>query len=493
MKQTPLIILAAITTICLLVFACRKEIDYLIHDRDRVTPDLLESAQVWYLQRLSSDPSIPRLLPTWKDAWGIQSVNGDSLVIVPAPENYIGVKDISVRRFFVFKTDGVSVSDGRIVEFVGESFDVSSQVDLLLKHFRSDVVPGFTGIVLDYDVNYDLFDKKSYTGGQLDNRDVGLVNLSGYEMHILAKSKWTRRAPIQSMSREVISAAIPCPPYTETYNGVPGNLAGNCVITFLVYTTLSSNGCIASKTYNYLSHTCPVPEGSGSGSPASGSGSSGSGDGPPYGGGAYSNTITNNIKDPCINNTISNAINSPNLALELIDDIIKELDSDLAVDIQVEDGETNGNYPGEMQDAEITKVNGIPRKFSAKLVLDSSYVVDASQEGTVAIFIHEVLHSYIAKAGLIDGTNNIDHHQTMAEKYVAPMASYLQGLFGISEFDAYALSWAGLTYTSAFSDVLTFEIGGETYDKSDLLIASAAYMGRGGDGNLLNGTEHCSN
>jgi len=63
----------------------------------------------------------------------------------------------------------------------------------------------------------------------------------------------------------------------------------------------------------------------------------------------------------------------------------------------------------------------------------------------------------------------------------------------ISEFDAFSLAWSGLTYTGAYANVASFEIGGTTYSKADIIQASAKYMGRGADGNLLSGTELCEN
>jgi|GEM_PF-4924303 len=285
MKQTSLAILVVISGLCLLVFACRKELDYLIHDRERVAPDVMESAQVWYLQQLNPDPSIPRLVPTWKDTWSTVSIDHGKLLVVPAPENYVAAKDMTVRRFFVFKMAGGGISGGRIVEFVGEGYDVSSNIDRLLELYRSNAIPDFTGLVLEYDVNYEPLSKRSFTDGKKDSRDIELVNVPVLDWKeslggILPEIQFGEK----TMSKEVHASALGCNPYEEIYNGVPSGLAEDCVITFSV-TTNSYNGCITKKTYNYLSHSCPSHEGSGSGSNSGGSGSAGGGDAPPYGGG----------------------------------------------------------------------------------------------------------------------------------------------------------------------------------------------------------------
>lgn len=80
----------------------------------------------------------------------------------------------------------------------------------------------------------------------------------------------------------------------------------------------------------------------------------------------------------------------------------------------------------------------------------------------------------------------------MATDFVTPMATYLQGLFGISQFDAFALAWGGLTYTGAYANVSSFEIGGISYTKSQIIQTSAKYLGRDQHGNLLAGQDLCA-
>ncbi|SKC00533.1 hypothetical protein SAMN05660226_04200, partial [Parapedobacter luteus] len=200
--------------------------------------------------------------------------------------------------------------------------------------------------------------------------------------------------------------------------------------------------------------------------------------------------INNEIDDPCLGQTINKALDRSEPVMGLITDIIRELDGDKSVEINVVDGITPSGKPGQVVAPTTTWAGNVPIKFSATLILHEGYMPDVSQEGAIAIFIHEVLHAYFSKAEHINNTE-IDHHQTMATKYVAPMASYLQGLFGISQFDAFSLAWSGLTYTGAYASVTSFDIGGTTYSKSDIVQASAKYMGRGADGNLLKGKELC--
>jgi len=229
------------------------------------------------------------------------------------------------------------------------------------------------------------------------------------------------------------------------------------------------------------------------GGPLPGTGGGGGGPvGGETGGGNSSSDITNEIDDPCLKQTIDKALTYSASAVDLISDIIKELDGNvgLQIDINVVDGITPQGKPGEAN-MTLTKVNGIPTEFTGTIVLHEAYMPDVSQEGAVAIFIHEVIHAYLIKADLINDVNDHFQHDTMAAKYVAPMASYLQGLFGISEFEAFSLAWSGLSDSNAYKNVLSFEIGDTSYSKNTVEVAGANYKGRGADGNLLAGMELC--
>src|SRR5690606_5121510 len=108
--------------------------------------------------------------------------------------------------------------------------------------------------------------------------------------------------------------------------------------------------------------------------------------------------------------------------MDVISDIIQEVGGNAGLkvlDITVKDGTTRQGFPGEAQDMTLTKVNRSPEIFTGTIVLHEDYMPDVSQEGAVAIFIHEVLHAYIGKDELITGVK-VDDHQTMATEYVGP-------------------------------------------------------------------------
>ena len=202
--------------------------------------------------------------------------------------------------------------------------------------------------------------------------------------------------------------------------------------------------------------------------------------------------INDQIGDLCLSQTINKALNQSETVMGVITDIIRELDGDKSVTINVKSGTTNSGKPGETQAPTVTWVNGVPSQFTTTVMFDNSYIQDVSQEGTIAIFIHEILHAYISKSALIGRNQNIDHHQYMAETYVEPMAEFLLQLFDISELDAFSLAWGGLFYSGGFNDVSSFHIAGADYSKTDIIQASAKFMGRDTSGNMLRGTEQCS-
>ncbi|RYG20363.1 MAG: hypothetical protein EOO07_05005, partial [Chitinophagaceae bacterium] len=53
-------------------------------------------------------------------------------------------------------------------------------------------------------------------------------------------------------------------------------------------------------------------------------------------------------------------------------------------------------------------------------------------------------------------------HQTIATNYIAPMASFISGLYGIDLGDAMAISWDGLGGTKAYKENDSFTIGSGT-------------------------------
>ncbi len=160
---------------CLLLFACGKDIVNSINERRNPGSHMLESAGAWHLQHLQlpvNDKSY--LSPIWKDSW--VSENDRSLLIVPAPEHNVNNPNFSIRRFLIFRVSGNKVVDGRIVEFLGEKYNVNDNIDLLVKQYDSTNIPNFNGAVLQYDVNYNFITSAHYSNGMKDKSTVRIIS-----------------------------------------------------------------------------------------------------------------------------------------------------------------------------------------------------------------------------------------------------------------------------------------------------------------------------
>src|SRR5690606_34866731 len=101
----------------LVLFSCRKDIEYYIQGRAASSPQTLENAKIFYLVNLDSENVGNRLNPHWKDSWAIGRDDGSSLLVVPSNGKKLNNKDFTFRRFFIFSLSGDEVADGRIVEF----------------------------------------------------------------------------------------------------------------------------------------------------------------------------------------------------------------------------------------------------------------------------------------------------------------------------------------------------------------------------------------
>ena len=253
---------------CLLIFSCRKDIRNFILDRDAPPSSVLESAQAWHSQHIDVDATVPLLRPHWNDAWMVKATDSSSLLIVSASDKYVRSGDISIRRLFVFKTAGGSVTDGKIVELVGKKYNVKKNTDFLLKNYNQDHIDKFNGGIFQYDINYRSISNATFENGQRSNKFSHIMTLPG-------KSKVNQGKPKMTLSGES------CAPVTPTFVNWPLNLTDDCEVTVLHTVSYNtSTGCAISETYTMLAYSCPVDDGSGSGS-----GSSGDPGDPNFGGG----------------------------------------------------------------------------------------------------------------------------------------------------------------------------------------------------------------
>jgi len=207
----------------------------------------------------------------------------------------------------------------------------------------------------------------------------------------------------------------------------------------------------------------------------------------------YIRKFINNITEPCLKSTVDKAINSASSMMGLVAEIISRFDDETSVEITINEEERSDAYPGRADDFYMLRhsVTGKMIKFAGTIYLNKNYMPEVSQEGVIAVLIHEIMHAYIRETELFERLpigDNSQHHQIFADNYITPMAEFLIQLFGISSLDAHALAWSGLADLNSPLSVL---IDGTTYSRNDLFYISAAYMGRGADGQHLAGTDKC--
>ncbi|SFA41240.1 hypothetical protein SAMN04488511_102277 [Pedobacter suwonensis] len=296
MKKNALLVLSLLLCGCLLIFACRKDLNNYLLDRDSASSPLIESAKIWRLRNLTFDKAngtAPSkiLKPHWQDAWQIKSSDGSLLLIVPTSEHFISNSDVKVRRFFVFTTKNGNVEKGRILELIGFKYNVEANLDLILKNIGSNISSDFSGSVIEYDINYRRLNSIGYLKGKKIDMAAEIINIGPDEIGHLYKSAQKKGGTGKLMlsgNNNLVMSQEDCPYVQPVFLNFPATLCQDGYVTVehsFTYDPLT--GCLLSETYTYMYQTCPgvstsnPGQGSGSGS---GSGSGTGSSNPDYGG-----------------------------------------------------------------------------------------------------------------------------------------------------------------------------------------------------------------
>lgn len=237
MKRSSLYTLTLLFTGLLVLFSCRKDIEYYLLDRDRPTSEVLENAKIWYLQSIDKENVRQRLKPHWKDAWTVSRGGRSPIVVVPANERRLRNRDrdISIRRFFVFTLRGEDVADGNIVEFVGEKYDVSKNLDFLLQAFGKEEVTGFNGSFITYDINYGYINSAVFKNGKKVNATTEIKSLDRDGVQQVLKKHTVFGRPLEKLA-SVSGIAYwdddECPEVYPSWVGPPlSGIGANCVVS----------------------------------------------------------------------------------------------------------------------------------------------------------------------------------------------------------------------------------------------------------------------
>lgn len=171
----------------LVLFSCSKEINAVVFQPQRAPVSLTESARVWYLEHRQAKATTTEndmLMQYWEKAQILQTADGHALLVVPLPDPPVSNKALAFRRYLVFEPSGNNIANGKIVELLGDKFNVENQSDLLLTGRAASTIPGFNGSILQYDVNYKSIENASYANGNKKlNTQSFVIKFSGRDLN----------------------------------------------------------------------------------------------------------------------------------------------------------------------------------------------------------------------------------------------------------------------------------------------------------------------
>ncbi|WP_316794973.1 hypothetical protein [Pedobacter agri] len=166
--------------------------------------------------------------------------------------------------------------------------------------------------------------------------------------------------------------------------------------------------------------------------------------------------ISNKTTDSCISKTVGAALKANKDIIGPMAEIIKKFDSSKSVDINIFDDhiyykdQLGNNDISRPKPGQTTNQHFKGSYFSADITLGIDYHDGTSKENLISSMIHEVVHAYLGFTSNNFLKTKTDHN-VIAEKYVTPMAHYLNKAFSIQMTDAYALAWSGVSDSKIFN------------------------------------------
>lgn len=404
MERKHLYLLISLFSIALTLYSCRKDIEFLIEGKTSPNIDQLEAAKVLYFKEINPNDYRERLKPKWNESW-IVSNNQWSTMIVPAPEQKLNTKNTSVRRFFIFRFEGNALRTGNIKEFWGKDYDVNKNIDNLVILDGKEGIPGFTGDIIDYDLNYNFIGSKVYRKGNYERKWEGMIlvtkgaikdiqtlsNLVGNESNKLK----AENAKKTSLSKNASSDCSE-PPLEYWANAVPPiNVPEGSVCTvYYTITRMYDGECLVAIEYNYTGHYCSLctscAVSSNGGGDNSGGSSGSSGGNPGYGGGGGGDggsfDITHELTDyPCAESLLQALPNLNNNIADILNEYFVGSES------------FNIHFKAALLPVNIAGEYRVVTQFGEDnlIVLNSSMLNTSSKEFILATMYHEVIHAYL--------------------------------------------------------------------------------------------------
>ncbi|WP_216854305.1 hypothetical protein [Pedobacter panaciterrae] len=272
MKKRSLFVMATLFSVCLLIFACRKDIKNIVYDQ-QISSDMLEMAKIWHQRQTQNAPGEIKLRPLWRDSWSVKSSDGSEQIVVPTMEYDLGNPRYEVKRVFVFSAKGNQIKSGNIFEFVSNSYKVEDNLNNLVLHNNDKSINGFTGSILRYDINYYLTGSSVFENGIKTEKNSEITR--NPESMIKNSQISLRSVREKSMGSKGSGIRNTVSVITEyTFNP-------NCTYLITTSTTCTANGAECKTVIVSITElSCTAPGGgSGSGSGSGWGNGSGSGSG----------------------------------------------------------------------------------------------------------------------------------------------------------------------------------------------------------------------
>jgi hypothetical protein len=325
------------------VIACGDKFsDFDPSDQTRGSEIIAQAKRLYETETSSSNlrtsengKAFKKLEPIWKKAKEVVEENGDTIVFVPVENHKINAPSLELIRYFTFKKHNNNITEGRIVEFLGNRDVVNGDGETLARKLKSKKINNFDGSTFVYDLNYNHLSGSFYMRGEKANAETKLALVAGVQQN-------------------EASGRVASTHRTQT--------EGSCSSYYLV--TTWSDG---TQTWSFLYTTCGIPPSN-----------------PPQGGTISTSTpnygIQNNLTRECFKSTFNSMLNAE--FNNKVQNILIKFNKSNQLKFTI----------GEYTDA--TDVR-LAKTVGTTVLLNVYQLINASREAVCATIYHEVLHVYL--------------------------------------------------------------------------------------------------
>ena len=180
--------------------------------------------------------------------------------------------------------------------------------------------------------------------------------------------------------------------------------------------------------------------------------------------------VSDNMTDPCFSNTLTRLSN--NNWKGTANDILNQFNISPNYNIIFLNSEAPGDSHNDGDHIMLNSENH-------EITLNNNALTGASQNYIAATILHETIHALLGSQGK---TDELIHHNEMANQYVYKMAHALELTFLMSNAEATALTWGGLGDTVAWQNL-------SPQQKQDILNINAYYKNINGTRQNAPGTK----